>query len=112
VRPPQPSGGWPIEAPILLLALVLAVLYGAEYGYLLSAAQAAQAERTGKSADRRQAEAETLEDRSRNRRDRKRDRNSQARNRGLQARDRATARREGQALVDVLRSCGIEIDDN
>jgi hypothetical protein len=93
----RPNGGWPLEAPILLLALVLAVLYGAEYGYRLSAAQAAQAERTGESADRRTAEAETLEDRSRNRRDR--------------ARDQSAARRERQALVDALRRVGIDIDD-
>lgn len=32
IRLPRPMGGWPLEAPILLLALVLAVLYGAEYG--------------------------------------------------------------------------------
>ncbi len=94
---PRPMGGWPLEAPILLLAFVLAVLYGAEYRYRLSAAQAAQAERTGESADRRQAEAETLEDRSRNRRDR--------------VRDQAAARRERQALVDALRRVGIQIDD-
>jgi hypothetical protein len=93
----RPMGGWPLEALILLLALVLAVLYGAEYGYRLSAAQAAQAERTGESADRRQAEAKTLEDRSRNRRD--------------QARDQAAARRERQALVAALRRVGIDIDD-
>jgi hypothetical protein len=111
VRLPRPMGGWPLEAPILLLALVLAVLYGAEYGYRLSAAQAAQAERTGKSADRRQAEAETLEDRSRNRRDEERDRRDQERDRIDQEGDRDAARRERQTLIDALRGLGIEVED-
>ena len=96
VHLPRPIGGWPIEAPILLLVLLLAVLYGAEVGDRLSAAQAAQAERTGESADRRRAEAETLADRSRNRRDRER--------------NRGAPRRERQALIDALRGYGIEID--
>jgi len=63
----RPLGGWPFEAPTLLAALVLAVLYGAEYGYRLSAAQVAQAARTGESAGRRKDEAATLADRSRDR---------------------------------------------
>ena len=94
----RPVDGWPLEAPILLLALVLAVLYGAEYGYRLSAAQAAQAERIGESADRRRAEAEALDDRSRDRRDRER--------------DSSLASRERQALIAALRSAGIEIEDS
>lgn len=102
VHLPRPIGGWPIEAPTILLVLVLAVLYGAEYDYRLSAAQV---ERTGESADRRRAEAETLADRSRNRRDRER-------NRGAGERNRGAARRERQALIDVLRGYGIEIDSD
>ena len=89
----RPVDGWPLEAPILLLELVLAVLYGAEYGYRLAAAQA---ERTGESADRRRAEAEALDDRSRDRRDRER--------------DSSLASRERQALIAALRSAGIEIE--
>lgn len=104
LRLPRPAGGWPLEASILLLALVLAVLYGAEYGYRLSAAQAAQAERTGESQQSCLAEEATLADRGR-------DRRNAAGDQAESSRDREATGREYEALVQALRTFGYELEN-